>query len=107
MKMQCWGCGQEKDTKMLEVYPHPEDERLTDEPIPPLFVIDCQPGEKEEDKRFRVVVVCHQCFHTLDVDMWISSNCWESLNPKVIFENLPFFDERGEPEDYAYIEVPD
>jgi|ERR1700722_1302773 len=110
MKMRCWGCGKEKHTDVLEVYPYPEEERLTDEPIPPLFVIDCQPQEKGDGVNYRVVVVCHECFHKLDVDMWIGSNCWRTLNPKVVFENLPLYDAvkgRGEPEDYADVEVPE
>jgi hypothetical protein len=107
MKMQCWGCGKEKDTNSLEVYSHPEDNSLTDKPIPPLFVLDCQPQEKEYGDSFRIVVVCHECFHQLSPDMWIGSNCWKTLNPKVVFEKLPLFgDGRKEPEDYANIEVP-
>jgi hypothetical protein len=108
MKMQCWGCGTEKDTSAFEAYPYPEEERLTDEPIPPLFVIDCQPQEKEDGHDYRVVVVCHECFHKLDVDMWIGSRCWRKLNPKIVFEKLPLYDSvngRGEPEDYSHIEV--
>lgn len=108
MKMQCWSCGEEKDTSILEVYPYPEEERLTDSPIPPLFVIDCQPQEKEDGHDYRVVVVCHECFHKLDVDMWIGSNCWRKLNSKISFEKLPLYDSdngRGEPEDYSHIKV--
>lgn len=106
MKMKCWGCGMNKDSDVLESYPYPEEERLTDEPIPPLFVIDVQPQEKEDGDRYRIVVVCHECFHKLDVDMWIGSNCWRKLNPKIAFEKLPFYDSvngRGEPEDYIEI----
>lgn len=106
MKMKCWGCGTNKDSDVLESYPYPEEDRLTDEPIPPLFVIDVQPQEKEDGDRYRIVVVCHECFHKLDVDMWIGSNCWRKLNPKIAFEKLPFYDSvngRGEPEDYIEI----
>ena len=108
MKMKCWGCGTEKDTSVLEVYSHPEDERLIDDPIAPLFVIDCQPQEDKVDgKGFRVVVVCHECFHNLDVDMWIGSNCWSALNPRVPFDKLPLFEKgRREPEDYIDVLVP-
>lgn len=104
--MKCWGCGTNKDSDVLESYPYPEEDRLTDEPIPPLFVIDVQPQEKEDGDRYRIVVVCHECFHKLDVDMWIGSNCWRKLNPKIAFEKLPFYDSvngRGEPEDYIEI----
>ena len=107
MKMRCWGCGIEKDTSIEEKYPYVEDNRLTDEPIPPLFVIDCEPQEKADGDRFRVVVVCHECFHKLDVDQWIGSNCWRKLKPKVPFEQLPLYDGPSEPEDYISIRVPD
>lgn len=110
MKMRCWGCGTPKDTKVLEVYPYPEEEHLTDKPIAPLLILDCQPSSEEEGDHFRVVVVCHECFHRLDPDMWIGSNCWKKLDPKVPFHQLPLYDEFDaangrRPEDYIDIEV--
>lgn len=81
--MTCQACGVEKDPKVLETYPYPEDD-LWDEPIEPLLEIACQdyvgipnPGP------FKKVLVCHACWHKLDPDMWISRNGWEALNPKV------------------------
>jgi hypothetical protein len=85
--MKCQGCGVDKDPAVLEVYPYPEEEKLCDEPIEPLLEIHCQGREFGKDP-FRKVVVCHHCFSKLDVDMWISPRCWESLNPVVPFEQL-------------------
>jgi hypothetical protein len=84
MKQRCLACGVEKDTRVKETYPYPDDGIITDEPIDPLMTIDCQ-GTGD----WRVVTVCHACFHKLDVDMWISEDCWRSLNPITPFEHLP------------------
>jgi hypothetical protein len=84
MKQRCLACGVEKDTSVKEVYPYPDDGIITDEPIEPLMTMDCQ-GAGD----WRVVTVCHACFHKLDVDMWISERCWLSLNPITPFEQLP------------------
>jgi hypothetical protein len=35
--MKCYGCGIEKDLDKEEIYPYPEDQRLTTDPIPPLY----------------------------------------------------------------------
>jgi len=83
MTQKCLACGVEKDTSIKEVYPYPDD-GLIDEPIESLMTIDCQ-GTKD----WRVVIVCHACFHKLDVDLWISERCWQSLNPIVPFDQLP------------------
>ena len=40
--MQCHGCGVEKDMTVLETYPYPEDQRLCEGPIEPLFVLEVQ-----------------------------------------------------------------
>ena len=84
MKQKCLACGVEKDTSAKEVYPYPGEDRFIDEPIDPLITIDCQ-----GTRGWRVVTVCHHCFHKLDVDMWISERCWRSLNPITPFEQLP------------------
>ncbi len=83
MKQRCLACGVEKDPSIKEVYPYPDDGIITD-PIEPLMAIDCQ-GAAD----WRVVTVCHECFHKLEVDMWISERCWQSLNPITPFEKLP------------------
>lgn len=85
--MKCYGCGIEKDLTKEEVYPYPEDERLTTDPIPPLFVLECQ--AKDSNGGYRAVVVCHKCFRLLDPDMWIGENCWISINPAIPFCQLP------------------
>lgn len=84
MKKKCLACGVEKDTSIKEVYPFTEEDGLIDEPIEPLMTIDCQ-GAGD----WRVVTVCHTCFHKLDVDMWISEAGWSALNPITPFEQLP------------------
>ena len=83
MKQQCLACGVEKDASTKEVYPYPDD-GFNDEPIDPLFSLECQSA-----KGWRVVTVCHQCCHRLQPDMWISEQCWQSLNPITPFEKLP------------------
>jgi len=84
MKQRCLACGVEKDTSVKEVSPYAEEDGLIDEPIDPLMTIDCQ-GTGD----WRVVTVCHACFHKLDVDMWISERCWLALKPITPFEQLP------------------
>jgi hypothetical protein len=84
---KCHGCGAEKNPADLEVYPYPEDERLTEDPIPPLLTVECQPADPKSG--WRMATVCHHCFHRLDVDMWIGQRCWESLSPVTDFRDLP------------------
>ena len=88
MKQRCLACGVEKDTSVKEVYPYPDDGIIDDEPIEPLMSIDCQGGIGHPSD-WRVVTVCHDCFHKLDVDMWISDRCCQRLNPITPFEQLP------------------
>lgn len=83
MKQRCLACGVEKDTEVKEIYPFPDDGIIDDVPIEPLLTIDCRGDD------WRVVTVCHASFHKLDVDMWISDRCWQSLNPVTPFEQLP------------------
>ena len=93
MRMHCFGCGVEKDTDVLEVSPFADADGLTTDPIGPLFVLDCQgppiPNSPDKHSEYRMVVVCHTCFHALEPDMWISKNCWDSIQPKVPYEKLP------------------
>jgi hypothetical protein len=89
MKQKCLACGVEKDTEVKEIYPFPEDGWI-DEPLRPLLTIDCQ----GQGKDWRVVTVCHHCFHRLDVDMWISDRCWLALNPITPFADLPILPEK-------------
>jgi len=84
--MKCHGCGVEKDPSVKEVYPYPSD-GLTDDPMEPLITFDCSvsPG----GGGWKMVIVCHECFHRLDPDMWICQSIWESINPVVPFDSLP------------------
>ena len=81
--MKCLACGVFKDVAAKELYPYPDDGIVSDEPIEPLSVLDCQGAE------WRVVIVCHECLHKLDPDLWISAGAWASLNPVTPFEELP------------------
>ena len=87
MTEKCQGCGAEKDPAVLEVYPHPED-HITDRPISPFFSLDVEDWNLL-DGPFRTCRVCHECFHKLEPDMWISSKGWDSINPVVPFKDLP------------------
>ena len=63
--MKCFSCGIDPDT---------------DELISSLFCIECTN---------RMAVVCHECFHRLQPDMWIDERCWELLNPVRPYDSLP------------------
>jgi hypothetical protein len=90
MKEKCLACGVEKDMEINESYPYKED-GFVDEPMEPLLGLDCEPWEDvaEPDRKWRRVTVCHECYHKLSPDMWISSRCWKILNPVTPFEALP------------------
>lgn len=88
MKQRCQACGVEKDTEVKEVYPYPND-GVTDGPIGPFFTLDCQGPRLDEISDWREAKCCHNCFHKVDADMWISLHRWQSLNPSVPFEKLP------------------
>lgn len=86
MNKSCQACGVEKDMDVLEYYTY-DDHLIQDEPIQPLLELPCQPRKRGDP--FRIVTVCHKCFHKLDPDMWIGESCWESLTPIVPFSKLP------------------
>jgi len=98
--MKCFACRAERDPHGRAMYPYPEDYIDTEKSVPQLLVLECE-GEAE----FRVAVVCHDCFHKLDPDMWVSKRCWESLRPHVPYDQLPEEsedkDKRWLPETYA------
>jgi hypothetical protein len=85
--MECYGCGVKKDMTILEQSPYWKEDCLSDEPIQPLFVIECQSDTDQSD--FRNVVVCHECYHKLEPDMWISESMYKALNPKIPFQQVP------------------
>ncbi len=89
--MKCHGCGVEKDETVLEVYPYPEDHITQSKPIKPFMQLDCEGMDANDDDSgvVKSVTVCHNCFHRLQPDMWISQRCWEALNPVVPFDDLP------------------
>ena len=88
MKRRCLACGIEKDASLKEVYPYPED-GLIEDPINPFLTIDCEGPRIDGVVDWRVVTICHDCFHKLDPDQWISARCWASLHPLIPFEQLP------------------
>jgi hypothetical protein len=81
--MKCYGCGIDKDVNTKEIYPYEEDS-ITDEPICPLSVIECETEHVD-----KAVVVCNECYHKLQPDMWISERCWNAIDPVVSIEKLP------------------
>ena len=85
---KCLACGIEKDPELYEKYPYPEDMITTSWPIEPFIELDCEPSDKVHGV-FKRVSVCHECFHKLDPDMWISQGMWEDLNPVIPFNRLP------------------
>lgn len=93
---KCSACGLEKDSSIKEVYPYPDD-GVIDDPIDPFFTIDCQGPWLGESSDWRAVRVCHECFHRLEPDMWISIECWQSLAPVTPFEELPRLPKRDFP----------
>lgn len=82
--MKCYGCGVCKDVQKEEVYPYPDEDGITDSPISPFFVVEC-----ESSIGWKAVVVCHECFHRLQPDLWIGERCWLGINPVVPLEKLP------------------
>jgi hypothetical protein len=94
MLMNCFGCNVEKDTEVLEVSPFADEDGLTNEPIGPFFVLDVQgpiPNDPNNYSEFRMTVVCHNCFHALEPDMWISKNGWDNIHPTIPYDRLPMF----------------
>ena len=98
--MRCFGCGIEKDPRGKEFFTGEYDGLIDDEPISSLFVLDVQPSSAEK-KKWKATVVCHGCFDRLEPDMWISENCWKSLDPVLVFDDLPEL-----PEGYEYLDNP-
>jgi len=89
MKQKCQACGIEKDSGVKEVYPYPDDGIVDHEPIDPFFTLDCQGPSIDGVTAWRSATVCHDCFHRLNPDMWISERCWQALRPVISFEQLP------------------
>jgi hypothetical protein len=88
---KCHGCGVEKDLDVPEVYPYPEDDIRDD--LPPLLTMDCQ--SEDVNGRWRNVLLCYECYHKFDPDMWILQRQWESWKTATPFDELPYVD--GEP----------
>lgn len=108
MLMRCFGCGVQKDTDVKELYT-PDDRLVRDRPIDPLFVIPCEGRGVHSGGAWRAVVTCHACFARLDVDHWISSDCWAKIAPRVSFSELPPHDAAGldNPAWFAHVHVPE
>jgi hypothetical protein len=81
---RCHGCGIEKNPEIEEIYPYPED-GITHEPVSPFFNLEVEPTIPGQ---WKIVNVCHQCFHKLDPDMWINERIWESIQPTTPFSKL-------------------
>lgn len=94
---KCLACGIEKDINSREVYPYKDDCITTEEPVQPLFELECQANIDHTD--FRIVTICHNCFHKVQPDMWMSQGEWESLNPVTNFNDLPKLPDKDAPKD--------
>jgi len=94
--MKCLACGVEKDPAQKELYPY-DDGQVQDEPIAPLYRLDVQgpaiPNHPMGYSEYRETVVCHECFHRLEPDMWISEECWKRLSPVTPYNLLPLLKE--------------
>ena len=86
-KSKCLACGIEKDIREEEMYPYEEDNITTEGPIQPLLNIECQSNTDHTD--FRIVTICHNCYHKIQPDMWMSQGEWELIRPVTNFNNLP------------------
>ena len=84
--MECFACGIEKDLAALEVSKWAKEDGLCDEPIPPLHVMECQ--SNTDRGLFKATVICLECHHKLQPDMWISEGMWVALNPVIPFDRL-------------------
>lgn len=93
MIKKCFCCLAEKDLSVETIYPYEEDNICTDSTVPQLFVIDCE-STSSQPKEFRVVVLCHACWHKLEqegggIDMWISQGQIESINCITPYNRFP------------------
>ncbi len=87
----CPVCLTIKDTEVKEVYPFPDD-HIVLHPIDPLMEMDVQPDDCDTGK-WRRIAVCHQCYHRLQPDMWISEECLRQVQCKTPFTELPLLDD--------------
>lgn len=89
MIKKCFACGTQKDLDIEVRYPYELDSLDTEDSISPLLVI----GVEGTIDGFRMILVCHECWHKLDtdggLDIWISQRHYESLNPVIPFDKLP------------------
>lgn len=96
MLLNCFGCGVSKDTAVLESYPYDDDNLNTEKPGVPMLTLDCDE---------KAAVVCYDCFHRIQPDMWIDEACWQAHEPEIPYERLPplIYDKKapGKPIYYA------
>lgn len=45
--------------------------------------------EEQPMDGFRQALMCPRCIEAVDADLWISKRCWESINPRTPFDQLP------------------
>lgn len=94
---KCHGCGIQKDSSVKELYPYPDEDGITDQPIGPFFNLDVEPErDGQRSLGWKDATVCHQCFHKLEPDMWIHERCWKSIGPVVGFKDLPDLSARAD-----------
>jgi len=82
----CYACGTHKSLEELEVYRY-DSPAITDEPIRPLFALPVV--DSNDTVPVRTGIICHECMHKIDPDMWIGKDDWDSLEAIVPFSLLP------------------
>jgi hypothetical protein len=89
--MKCHMCGIDKDPAILEKYPFADEDGIIEDPIEPLFDIDCQPGGPGgmNLRPWKKITLCHSCWHRLKPDMWTCQEHYEARNPVTPYNELP------------------
>lgn len=82
----CHACLTKKDMMVLEKYPYQEEDHIISDPIDPLFSIDVEPDDGDD---WRSVSLCHECFHKINADHWVSQSCLRLIECKTAFAELP------------------
>ncbi len=86
--IKCMACGIDRDMSIKE---RCVDGKIfhSDALLDPIQFIDCERNLYPYPSDWRTISVCVQCFTRLEPDIWVSENCWKSLDPVTPFEKLP------------------
>ncbi len=107
--MKCFQCSREI-VALAADDPARDSERFS---YTPAFVVEVLPGGPGGGPgSCRATVLCWTCMHTLDVDMWLSEEGWDTGKPAVPFARLPIYNHDDDPntaddlQTYAHVDVP-